>query len=126
LEIVPFVGNLIGNILTVVVSLAQGGDMNLVIGILVTYGLVQFIQSYILEPLVVGSEVSIHPVFTIIGIVAGEFIWGIAGMILAIPILGITKIVCDHVEPLKPFGFLIGEEKKKHSSMIDKVKGWFK
>jgi hypothetical protein len=47
-------------------------------------------------------------------------------MILAIPILGITKIVFDHVEPLKPFGFLIGEEKKKHSSMIDKVKGWFK
>lgn len=128
LEIVPFVGNLIGNILTVVVSLAQGGDMNIVIGILVTYGLVQFIQSYILEPLVVGSEVSIHPVFTIIGIVAGEFIWGIAGMILAIPILGITKIVCDHVEPLKPFGFLIGEEKKnkKDPSMIDKVKGWFK
>jgi predicted PurR-regulated permease PerM len=126
LEIVPFVGNLIGNILTVVVSLAQGGDMNMVIGILVTYGLVQFIQSYILEPLVVGSEVSIHPVFTIIGIVAGEFIWGIAGMILAIPILGITKIVCDHVEPLKPFGFLIGDEKKKNSSMIDKMKGWFR
>lgn len=126
LEIVPFVGNLIGNILTVVVSLAQGGDMNMVIGILVTYGLVQFIQSYILEPLVVGSEVSIHPVFTIIAIVAGEFIWGIAGMILAIPILGIVKIVCDHVEPLKPFGFLIGEEKKKNSSRIDKVKSWFK
>jgi predicted PurR-regulated permease PerM len=92
LEIVPFVGNLIGNILTVVVSLAQGGDMNLVIGILVTYGLVQFIQSYLLEPLVVGSEVSIHPVFTIVGIIAGEFIWGIAGMILAIPILALPKL----------------------------------
>jgi predicted PurR-regulated permease PerM len=125
LEIVPFVGNLIGNILTIVVSLAQGGDMNMVIGILVTYGLVQFIQSYILEPLVVGSEVSINPVFTIIGIVAGEFIWGIAGMILAIPVLGITKIICDHVESLKPFGFLIGEEKKKNSSMIEKIKNWF-
>lgn len=125
LEIVPFVGNLIGNILTIMVSLAQGADMNVVIGILITYGLVQFIQSYILEPLVVGSEVSINPVFTIISIIAGEFIWGIAGMILAIPILGITKIVFDHVEPLKPFGFLIGEEKEKDASMIKKVKSWF-
>lgn len=113
LEIVPFVGNLIGNVLTVVVTLAQGGSMNVVLGILITYALVQFIQSYILEPVVVGSEVSIHPVFTIIGIILGEFLWGIPGMILAIPIMGIIKIVCDHIEPLKPFGFLIGEEKKK-------------
>ena len=113
LEIVPFVGNLIGNVLTVVVTLAQGGSMNVVLGILITYALVQFIQSYILEPVVVGSEVSIHPVFTIIGIILGEFLWGIPGMILAIPIMGISKIVCDHIEPLNPFGFLIGEEKKK-------------
>lgn len=125
LEIVPFVGNLLGNALTIIVALAQGGDMNVVIGILITYGLVQFIQSYILEPLVVGSEVNINPVFTIVGIIAGEFIWGIPGMILAIPILGIIKIVCDHVEPLKPYGFLIGEEKKSDSSMIDRIKKWF-
>jgi predicted PurR-regulated permease PerM len=81
LEIVPFVGNLIGNGLTIIVALAQGGSMNVVIGILITYAIVQFIQSYILEPLVVGSEVNINPVFTIIGIIIGEFIWGIPGMI---------------------------------------------
>lgn len=114
LEIVPFVGNLIGNILTVIFALAQGAGMDVVIGILITYALVQFIQTYLLEPLVVGSEVSINPVFTIIGIVVGEFIWGIPGMILAIPLMGIAKIIFDHVEPLKPYGFLIGEEKKSN------------
>ena len=126
LEIIPFVGNLLGNALTIIVALAEGGSMNVVIGILITYAVVQFIQSYILEPMVVGSEVSINPVFTIIGIIAGEFIWGIPGMIVALPVLGIIKIVCDNVEPLKPYGFLIGEEKKKNNSKwIDKVKGWF-
>lgn len=125
LEIIPFVGNLAGNALTIIVSLAQGGSMNVVLGILITYALVQFIQSYILEPLVVGSEVNINPVFTIIGIIAGEFIWGIPGMILAVPLLGMIKIIADHVEALKPVGFLIGEEKKSNSSMIDKVKRWF-
>lgn len=74
-----------------------------------------------------GAEVNIHPMFTIIGIVAGEMVWGIPGMVLAIPLMGITKIVCDHVEPLKPFGFLIGEEKKpKDSGFVDKLKGLFK
>jgi len=126
LEIIPFVGNLLGNALTIIVALAQGGNMNVVIGILITYAVVQFIQSYILEPMVVGSEVSINPVFTIIGIIIGEFIWGIPGMILALPVLGITKIICDNVEPLKPYGFLIGEEKKKSDSKwINKIKGMF-
>ena len=54
-----------------------------VLGILITYGIVQFIQSYILEPLVVGTEVNINPLFTIVGLIAGEFVWGIPGMILA-------------------------------------------
>ena len=89
--------------------------------------LVQFVQTYILEPLVVGAEVNINPLFTILGIVAGEMLWGIPGMILAIPIMGITKIVCDHVTPLKPFGFLIGESKKKKDKGItEKIRGWFR
>ena len=133
LEIVPFVGNLIGNLLTIVMSVSQGGDMNMVIGILVTYGVVQFIQSYILEPLVVGAEVNINPLFTILGLVAGELVWGVPGMILAIPLMGVTKIICDHVDALKPFGELIGEEKKepgkikkKMNALARKIKKLFK
>jgi len=127
LEIVPFVGNLTGTALTIAMSLVQGGDMNMVIGILLVYGFVQFIQTYLLEPLIVGSEVSINPLFTIVGLVAGEMLWGIPGMILAIPLLGITKIVFEHIEPLKPFAYLIGsEEKKNDQSYFKKIKGWFK
>jgi predicted PurR-regulated permease PerM len=96
-----------------------------VISRLITYGTVQFLQTYLLEPLVVGKGVSINPLFTIAGIVGMELIWGIPGMVLAIPLLGITKIVCDHIEPLKPYGFLIGEEKKSRQSVVQKIKKWF-
>jgi predicted PurR-regulated permease PerM len=126
LEIVPFIGNLIGNGLAIIVSLMQGGDMNVVIGILITYAVVQFFQSYILEPLVVGREVNINPLFTILSLVAAEMIWGIPGMILAIPVMGVAKIICDHIEPLRPYGELIGEDKKEDSGMIRKVKQLFK
>ena len=126
LEIVPFVGNLTGTGITMLSVLMQGGSSSMIIGVLVTYGIVQFLQTYILEPLVVGEGVSINPLFTIMGIVAGEMIWGIPGMILAIPSLGIIKIICDHIEPLKPYGYLIGSEKKANRSMIDKVKDWVK
>lgn len=122
LEIVPFVGNLTGNLLTVLMVVIQGGSSGMILGVLITYAIVQFLQTYILEPLVVGAEVNINPLFTIIILVAGELVWGIPGMVLAIPLLGIVKIICDHIEPLKPYGFLIGQEKKKKGGLLGKVK----
>lgn len=127
LEIIPFVGNLTGTALTVLFSLTQGGSTNIVISILIVYGLIQFIQSYILEPLIVGAKVHINPLFTIIGLVAGELLWGIPGIILAIPLLAIVKIICDHIPSLQPYGFLIGEiRKKKEGGFTDKIKKMFK
>ena len=115
LEIVPFIGNLTGNLLAILMVVVQGGGTGMVLGVVITYLIVQFLQTYILEPLVVGAEVNINPLFTIIILVVGELIWGIPGMVLAIPLLGIIKIICDHVPSLKPYGYLIGSDKKKRS-----------
>lgn len=126
LEIVPYIGNITGTAITMLAVAMQGGSTSMIIGVLITYSLVQFLQTYILEPLVVGKGVNINPLFTIAGIVAGELIWGIPGMILAIPLLGITKIICDHIEPLKPYGFLIGIERRPGPSLLSRVKQWVK
>lgn len=120
LEIVPFVGNLTGTSFTLLAVIGQGGDTRMIIGVLIVYGLVQFLQTYILEPLIVGEQVNINPLFTILAIVAGEFIWGVAGMILAIPLLGILKIIFDRIPVLQPYGFLIGTEKVRN-----KKENWF-
>jgi predicted PurR-regulated permease PerM len=122
LEIVPFVGNLIGNSLAVLMVIIQGGGTGMIVGVIITYLVVQFLQSYILEPLVVGAEVNINPLFTIIILVVGELVWGIPGMVLAIPLLGIFKIICDHVTSLKPYGYLIGSDKKKKASLLHRKK----
>ena len=50
-------------------------------------------------------------------------IWGVAGMIVFLPLFGIIKIVCDHVTPLKPLGYLLGEPEGKKPS---RVKQWIK
>jgi predicted PurR-regulated permease PerM len=126
LEIVPFIGNLTGTFITVLAVLVQGGDSRMLMGVIITYLLVQFIQTYVLEPLVVGEQVSINPLFTIMVIVAGELVWGIAGMVLAIPLLGIIKIICDNVPSLQPYGFLMGSEKKeKKPALISRFKEKF-
>lgn len=115
LEIVPFVGNVTGTLVTLLAVTAQGGDSKMVLGVVITYLLVQFIQTYLLEPLVVGKEVNINPLFTIMAIVVGELIWGIAGMVVAIPVLGMIKIAFDHLPALRPYGYLIGGEAQEKS-----------
>lgn len=113
LELVPFIGNLTGTAITILGVLAQGGETSLILAVLGIYALVQFIQTYLLEPLIVGSEVNINALFTILSLVIAELIWGIPGMIVAIPITGIIKIVCDRVPELNPLGYLMGSDKKK-------------
>jgi len=118
LELVPFVGNLAGTAVTLLVSLAQSGGSGgkVALGILATYVVVQGIQSYLLEPLVVGRQVKLHPMFTILVIVLGETVWGIPGMILAVPLLGIAKIIADRVPALQPYGYLFGEQENANDA----------
>jgi predicted PurR-regulated permease PerM len=122
LEIVPFIGNITGTAFTLAMSLIQGGGANMIIGILIVYATVQFIQTYLLEPLIVGAQVHLNGMATIISLVAGELLWGIAGMILAIPLMGIVKIICDHVPGLRPFALLIGGDERKDSGFRKKIK----
>lgn len=125
LEIIPFIGNLTGTFLTVLMVISQGGDSNMIMAVIGTYLVVQFLQTYILEPLVVGSEVNINPLFTILILVLMELVWGIAGLILAIPMIGIIKIICDHIKPLKPYGFLIGKEKNSDQKVFLAIRNLF-
>jgi len=111
LEIIPFVGNITGTTLTCLMALSQGGGYKMVLGVLIAYMVIQAIQMYIISPLVMQTQVSIHPLFTIVVLFAGDLLWGIAGMVLAIPVLGIVKIVCDHIEYLQPVGRLLGRSR---------------
>lgn len=128
LEIVPFIGNITGTSLTLLVSVVQGASLPMLAGIIGTYGIVQFIQGWVLEPIILGPQVKINPLFTIIALVIGELVWGIPGIFLAIPLTAMFKIVCDHIEPLKPYGFLIGEIEngKDEPGIIKKIRNWYK
>jgi predicted PurR-regulated permease PerM len=122
-SIIPYIGNIIGVAFPLLMALAQGGDLWLFVGILLVFLVVQFIESYILEPYIVGAEVDIHPFFTIVVIIAGELIWGISGMILAIPLLGILKIIMENIDSLKPYAYLIGNKDGQNNS--SRIKQWF-
>ena len=117
LEVVPYVGNLTGSLLTLLVAALHDASPSVLGGIILIYISIQIFQGWVLEPLILGAQVKINALFTIIALVIGQLVWGIAGIVLAIPVTAMFKIICDHVEVLKPYGFLIGEVKKqRHSS----------
>ena len=128
LTIVPYVGSIVGGILPFFVTLATSDSSNsafIVLGVIV---LVQAIDNYFIEPNVVGGEVNLSALSTILVLVIGGYVWGVAGMILFIPLLGIAKIVFDHMEGLEPYGYLVGDQKKGSPSgkILEKIKKFFK
>lgn len=110
LSLVPFIGNIIGYVLAIIMAVFAGAELGGIIGVSLTFGLAQFVESYILEPYVVGSKVEVNPLVTIMVVILGGAIWGIIGMILSIPIAGIAKIIFDATPALKPMGYVLGEE----------------
>jgi predicted PurR-regulated permease PerM len=110
LNIIPYVGSLIGSILPVLMALITKDEIGYAVGALGVALVVQFIDNNFLAPYVIGSSVSINPLTAIIVLLIGALVWGIAGMILSLPVAGMIKVACDNIEPLKPYGYLIGEE----------------
>ena len=128
LSLMPYVGNILGFGLAVAMVVISGSGLNGVIGVSVTFGVAQFVESYILEPYVVGEKVNINPVFTIIVVVMGGAVWGIIGMLIAIPALGMLKVVFDRIPTLQPIGYLFGGEDigDEEPGNFDKMINWMK
>jgi predicted PurR-regulated permease PerM len=108
LEVVPYVGNLTGSLLTLIVAAIHGASATVLVGIAAVYGSIQLFQGWVLEPLMLGAQVKINALFTIIALVVGELLWGIAGIVLAIPLTAMFKIICDHITVLKPYALFDG------------------
>jgi len=111
LNLIPYLGALIGNILGVLLTLASSDSIADVLIVLGAITVVQFLDNNILMPRIVGSQVKINPLVSIVGIIAGGVMAGLSGMFLAMPVLSILKIVFDHTENYKQWGVLLGDER---------------
>lgn len=113
LTIVPYLGNMIGFLIALSLGYLATGETTTLIGIIATFSIAQFVESYILEPYIVGDKVNLNPFITILAVVAGGILWGIIGMVLAVPMLAIANMIFSHVQPLKPYSYLLSKEGKK-------------
>jgi predicted PurR-regulated permease PerM len=113
LNLIPYIGILVAGILTILSSLTGTPDISIILGVIGVNVVVQIIDNNILVPLIINTKVQINAFVSIIGIILGGGIAGIAGMFLAIPILAILKIVFDRIESLEAWGYLMGDNLPK-------------
>ncbi len=109
LNVIPYIGGIIAVALPMMVALVTKPSIWYAFYVLAAYYFIQLIDNHYIVPYIVASKIKINALFSVIVVLAGNAIWGIPGMFLAMPLLAIVKLICDHIEPLKPWGFLLGD-----------------
>lgn len=110
LNMIPYLGGLIAIALPVLMATVTKDGFSSQLGIIIAYGIIQFIDNNILVPRIVSSKVQINALFSILVVLLGGALWGVPGMFLSIPTVAIIKIIFDRIDDLKPWGKLLGDE----------------
>jgi len=108
LNLIPYIGGMVGVAVIMVIALVTK-PLIYVLYVAILYSAIQFVDNNFIVPYVIGSKVKLNALFSILAVIAGAALWGVAGMFLSIPLLAIVKLICDKIEPLKPYGFLLGD-----------------
>lgn len=126
LNVIPYAGPVIGFGIVVLFSLATAGPA-VALGAIIMFIIIQFLENNLLTPNISGGTININPFTAIVGIIIGGTIWGIIGMVVALPILGMLKVVADSIPKLEPYGYLIGDEgTEEHALSWKNIKKIFK
>lgn len=110
LAIIPFIGTFLGGLMTVVYALATTATIWQPAAVIGLFTVVQFLEGNIITPKIVGESVKVNPLAIILSLVIGGSLWGVAGLILAVPIIATLKRIMEQVDFMKPFSLLLSSD----------------
>jgi predicted PurR-regulated permease PerM len=110
MTLVPAVGFIISLIPVIVVALATGHSLLNTVAIVAALVGCNMIDNYYLTPKFVGNRLNINALTSFVGLFAGGLLWGIWGMFLSIPMLGVLRIAFSAVPKLRPWGELLADK----------------
>jgi predicted PurR-regulated permease PerM len=115
LNYIPYLGALTGIIIVAVVSALTFDDPVKIILAPSAYFFLSVIEGNFIMPLALGRSLALNPVVIFIWLIFWGWVWGVAGAVLAVPLLAILKIICDHFKPLSALSEFLGKESKTGS-----------
>jgi predicted PurR-regulated permease PerM len=118
LEIIPYVGTTVGVILPFSYMLMVSDTLWQPWAVIGLYILAQQIEGNLITPNVMGPSIKINPLFIIIGLFLGGYTWGVSGMILALPMMAISKEVFRTFDVLEPISYLMEDGLSRKSNIF--------
>jgi len=127
LSIIPYIGTTIGAIIPVTYAFASHGSLWMAIAVGLLFWSVQMITDNFLTPKIVGNSLKVNALTTILSLIVGASVWGLAGMILFLPFVAMLKVVFEEYDELKPVALLIGNKNyQEKGGGIKFISKWFK
>ncbi|MGE0771914.1 MAG: AI-2E family transporter [Cyclobacteriaceae bacterium] len=111
LTFIPYIGIVVGSLLPISMAWITYNSVWYPIGVILIFAFVQYLEANIIFPLAVSNRLQINALATIVAILLGGLLWGVAGMILFVPFLAIIKLITDHSPQLKTWSTLLGTGK---------------
>ncbi len=109
MNILPYVGPLIGSLFPIVFALLTKDSLFFPVAVLASFIIIQSIEGNFLTPKIVGSNVNINPLVSLIALLIGSLLWGVVGMILFIPLAAIVKKLLELSPSTAVYGYLMGD-----------------
>jgi len=114
LVIIPYIGILIGSALPFIVALITKDSAWYAVGVVGVFLFVHILEGNLITPYVVGSKISINPLIAVFSLLLFGKLWGLSGLVLALPVTAICKIIFDLLPGFKAVGFILGKPQKYH------------
>jgi predicted PurR-regulated permease PerM len=111
LTIVPYVGIIVGSLLPIAMAWITYDSVWYPVGIVGMFTFVQYLEANVIFPVAVSSRLNVNTLVMLLVIFSGGIIWGVAGMILFVPFVGIVKLVADHNPRWKIISMALGTER---------------
>ena len=122
LNIIPYLGPFLGAIMPFFFALVTKDSLFYPFAVVISFTLIQLIESAWLTPKITGSNVSLNAFVTFIGLLIGGAIWGVVGMIIIIPTIAILKKLFELNPETEPYAYLFGEENTRWFKRYKKLK----
>jgi predicted PurR-regulated permease PerM len=111
LNYVPILGPLTGVAVFFFVGLFTYSNVFWALAPAGVYLLIHIAEGETITPMLLARRFTLNPLLVIASLMFWDWLWGITGALLAVPLLAVTKIMCDHIEVLTPIGHLLGAER---------------
>jgi predicted PurR-regulated permease PerM len=108
LNFAPIVGPVVGAAMFTLAGLLTFDSLTTALLPAGLYFAVHILEGQFITPMLLAKRFTLNPVLVILTLVFWYWMWGVPGAILAVPMLSITKIVCDRVQPLRALGHFLG------------------